>query len=85
MRRGGGSAVIAYEIIGRRPSLVLQTDRVARRSRGAKLMNERLDDLRRGLVRAAAADTGAAIKGLRWLLLHRIANLRPDGARRCLQ
>jgi hypothetical protein len=48
-------------------------------------MNERLDDLRRGLVRAAAADTGAAIKGLRWLLLHRKANLRLNGARRLVE
>ena len=81
-RRANARDRFAYEIIGRRPSLVPKTDRVARRSRGAKLMNERLDDLRRGLVRAAAADTGAAIKGLRWRLLHRKANSLPDVARR---
>ena len=45
-------------------------------------MTERLDDLRRELVRAAAADAGAAIKGLRWRLLHRKANSLPDVARR---
>lgn len=47
-----------------------------------KLMNERLDDLRRELVRTAGAEAGAAIKGLRWLLLHRKTNLQPDAARR---
>ena len=37
-----------------------------------KLMNERLDDLRRELAREAQGrDAKEAIKGLRWLLLHR--------------
>jgi transposase len=49
-----------------------------------KLMNERLDDLRRELVRAAGAETNT-IKGLRWLLLHRKDNLEPDAARRSEQ
>jgi len=50
-----------------------------------KLMNERLDDLRRELVRAAGVETKQAIKGLRWLLLHRKDNLKPDAARRLEQ
>lgn len=50
-----------------------------------KLMNERLDDLRRELVRAASAETKHTIKGLRWLLLHRKDNLEPDAARRLEQ
>lgn len=50
-----------------------------------KLMNERLDDLRRELVRAAGADARQAIKGLRWLLLHRRDNLEQDAARRLEQ
>lgn len=40
-------------------------------------MNERPDDLRRELVRAALAEAKQAIKGLRWLLLHRRENLEP--------
>jgi len=47
-----------------------------------KLMNERLDDLRRELVRTAGAEAGKAIKGLRWLLLHRQDNLEPDAVKR---
>lgn len=47
-----------------------------------KLMNERLDDLRRELVRAAGAEAKQTIKGLRWLLLHRRDNLEPDAAQR---
>ena len=48
-----------------------------------KLMNERLDDLRRELVREAHDDNAKqAIKGLRWLLLHRRDNLEKDAARR---
>jgi transposase len=50
-----------------------------------KLMNERLDDLRRELVREAGAEAGKAIKGLRWLLLHRKDNLEKDAARRLEQ
>ena len=41
-----------------------------------KLMNERLDDLRRELAREAQDHNAKeAIKGLRWLLLHRRDNL----------
>jgi transposase len=48
-----------------------------------KLMNERLDDLRRELARAAQDHHAKeAIKGLRWLLLHRRDNLEKDAARR---
>ena len=47
-----------------------------------KLMNERLDDLRRELVRQAANnDDKVAIKGTRWLLLYRRDNLPPGKAR----
>ena len=49
-----------------------------------KLMNERLDDLRRELAREAHDHNAKeAIKGLRWLLLHRRDNLaerRREGA-----
>ena len=48
-----------------------------------KLMNERLDDLRRELARETQDRTAKeAIKGLRWLLLHRRDNLEKDAARR---
>ena len=48
-----------------------------------KLMNERLDDLRRELAREAQDHNAKeAIKGLRWLLLHRRDNLEKDAARR---
>jgi transposase len=50
-----------------------------------KLMNERLDDLRRELAREAQDyQAKEAIKGLRWLLLllHRRDNLEKDAARR---
>jgi len=48
-----------------------------------KLMNERLDDLRRELVRdASSREAKEAIKGLRWLLLHRKDNLEKDAASR---
>jgi transposase len=48
-----------------------------------KLMNERLDDLRRELVREARDPaTKESIKGLRWLLLHRADNLEKDAAAR---
>ena len=48
-----------------------------------KLMNERLDDLRRELAREAYDHNAKeAIKGLRWLLLHRRDNLEKDAARR---
>jgi len=48
-----------------------------------KLMNEKLDDIRRELVREAVGDEARqAIKGLRWLLLHRKDNLEKDAASR---
>ena len=48
-----------------------------------KLMNERLDKLRRELAREAHdPNAKQAIKGLRWLLLHRRDNLEKDAARR---
>jgi hypothetical protein len=48
-----------------------------------KLMNERLDDLRRELAREAQDhEAKEAIKRLRWLLLHRHDNLEKDAARR---
>ena len=48
-----------------------------------KLINERLDDLRRELAREAHDhDAKEAIKGLRWLLLHRHDNLEKDAAQR---
>lgn len=51
-----------------------------------KLMNERLDDLRRELVRQAEGeDQKRAIKGTRWLLLHRRDNLQKDAASRLQQ
>lgn len=48
-----------------------------------KLMNERLDDLRRELVREADfKQAKQAIKGLRWLLLSRQENLSKDAKKR---
>lgn len=47
-----------------------------------KLMNEKLDDLRRQLVREAESqDAKVAIKGTRWLLLYRRDNLPKNKAR----
>jgi transposase len=47
-----------------------------------KLMNEKLDDLRRELVREAESeDAKIAIKGTRWLLLYRRENLPKNKAR----
>jgi transposase len=47
-----------------------------------KLMNEKLDDLRRELVRQAESeDAKVAIKGTRWLLLYRRDNLPQSKAR----
>ena len=46
-------------------------------------MNERRDNLRRELAREAHdPNAKQAIKGLRWLLLHRRDNLEKDAARR---
>jgi transposase len=48
-----------------------------------KLINERLDDPRRELAREAQDHHAKeAIKGLRWLLLHRRDNLKKDATRR---
>jgi transposase len=48
-----------------------------------KLMNQRLDNLRRELAREAHDHNAKqAIKGLRWPLLHRRDNLEKDAARR---
>jgi len=43
-----------------------------------KLMNEKLDDLRRALVREAEGPLPMVIKGTRYLLLTRLANLKDD-------
>jgi transposase len=53
------------------------------RCRGCgQLMNEKLDDLRRELVRQAESeDAKVAIKGTRWLLLYRRENLPKSQAR----
>jgi len=52
------------------------------RFHGMKLMNEKLDDLRRELVRQAESeDAKVAIKGTRWLLLYRRENLPQSKAR----
>jgi transposase len=51
-----------------------------------QLMNEKLDDLRRSLVREAQSeDAKAAIKGTRWLLLYRRDNLPKNKARELQQ
>ena len=54
-----------------------------------KLMNERLDDLRRELARAMGdAQAKASIKRMRWLLLARACNVREDSKaelERCLE
>ena len=48
-----------------------------------KLMNKRLDELRCELVREAQGkEAKARIKGLRWLLLHKQANLEPSAQKR---
>lgn len=48
-----------------------------------KLMNQRLDELRGELVREAQGkEAKAQIKGLRWLLLHKQANLDPSARQR---
>lgn len=85
-RSGGRLRAVAMDMSGayaasvreHAPHAVLTFDRF----HVVKLMNERLDDLRRELVRAAGADAKQSIKGLRWLLLHRKDNLQPDAAQR---
>lgn len=72
------SGAYAASVREHAPHAVLTFDRF----HVVKLMNERLDDLRRELVRAAGAEAKQTIKGLRWLLLHRRDNLEPDAAQR---
>lgn len=72
------SGAYAASVHEHAPHAVLTFDRF----HVVKLMNERLDDLRRELVRAAGAEAKQAIKGLRWLLLQRRDNLEPDAAQR---
>jgi transposase len=49
-----------------------------------KLMNEKLDDLRREMVRQAESeDARVGIKGMRWLLLHRRDNLPKNKPGNC--
>ncbi len=72
------SGAYAASVREHAPHAVLNFDRF----HVVKLMNERLDDLRRELVRAAGTEAKQAIKGLRWLLLHRRDNLEPDAAQR---
>lgn len=72
------SGAYAASVREHAPHAVLTFDRF----HVVKLMNERLDDLRRELVRAAGADAKQSIKGLRWLLLHRKDNLEPEAAQR---
>jgi transposase len=73
------SGAYAASVRAHAPHAILTFDRF----HVMKLMNERLDDLRRELARDAQ-DRAAkeAIKGLRWLLLHRRDNLEKDAARR---
>jgi transposase len=72
------SGAYAASVRGHAPHAILTFDRF----HVVKLMNERLDDLRRELVRETGGEAGKAIKGLRWLLLHRKDNLEEDAAKR---
>ena len=72
------SGAYAASVRGHAPHAILTFDRF----HVVKLMNERLDDLRRELVRETGGEAGKAIKGLRWLLLHRKDNLAEDAAKR---
>lgn len=72
------SGAYAASVRGHAPRAILTFDRF----HVVKLMNERLDDLRRELVRETGGEAGKAIKGLRWLLLHRKDNLEEDAAKR---
>lgn len=72
------SGAYAASVRAHAPHAVLTFDRFHL----IKLMNERLDDLRRELVRNAEGTARQAIKGTRWLLLHRKDNLEKDAARR---
>ena len=72
------SGAYAASVRGHAPHAILTFDRF----HVVKLMNERLDDLRRELLRETGGEAGKAIKGLRWLLLHRKDNLEEDAAKR---
>jgi len=73
------SGAYAASVRERAPHAVITFDRF----HVMKLMNERLDDLRRELVNEAQGkDAKKAIKGLRWLLLHRADNLEKDAQKR---
>ena len=73
------SGAYAASVRAHAPHAILTFDRF----HVIKLMNERLDDLRRELVREAQDPaTKESIKGLRWLLLHRADNLEKDAAAR---
>ena len=73
------SGAYACSVRAHAPHAILTFDRF----HVMKLMNERLDDLRRELARETQDRTAKeAIKGLRWLLLHRRDNLEKDAARR---
>ena len=73
------SGAYAASVRSHAPHAILTFDRF----HVIKMMNERLDDLRRELVREAQSQQAReAIKGMRWLLLHRRDNLEKDAARR---
>jgi len=73
------SGAYAASVRAHAPHAILTFDRF----HVMKLMNERLDELRRELVRQAQDQNAKeAIKGLRWLLLHRRDNLEKDASRR---
>jgi len=73
------SGAYACSVRAHAPHAILTFDRF----HVMKLMNERLDDLRRELARETQDRTAKeAIKGLRWLLLHRRGNLEKDAAKR---
>ena len=73
------SGAYACSVRAHAPQAILTFDRF----HVMKLMNERLDDLRRELARETQDRTAKeAIKGLRWLLLHRRDNLEKDAAKR---
>lgn len=72
------SGAYAASVREHAPQAILTFDRF----HVVKLMNERLDDLRRQLVREGSGNAAKRIKGMRWLLLHRWENLDRDAARR---
>lgn len=73
------SGAYAASVRAHAPHAILTFDRF----HVMKLMNERLDDLRRELAREAQDQAAKeSIKGLRWLLLHRHDNLEKDAAKR---